>query len=183
MTFRTTIASAGIAIFAVAGCASTGTVRTDFDASQNFSEYKSFGWTSEEPMQAFGDYPISGLMEQRFMNAIKTTLTNKGYTFVDDVREADFAVSFTVGARDQIEFVDSPPVFIPTDTWTYVAYDTGVHARDYHEGSLGIDIFDAEKRASVWHGIGEKRLSDKELRANGDPTEAVAEILAGFPPQ
>lgn len=181
MKRRSFVACTLIAVLSAAGCASTGTVATDFDATQNFTAYKSFTWTDERPMQAFGDYPVSGVMEQRFMTSIQTVLADKGYQFVDDVTDADFAVSFTVGARDQIEFVDNAPVIIPNGTWSYIAYDTGVYARDYSEGSLGIDIFDAKRRVSVWHGVGEKRLSKKELRANEDPTEAVREILADFP--
>ncbi|MEO1243817.1 MAG: DUF4136 domain-containing protein [Pseudomonadota bacterium] len=166
---------------AIVGCASKGTVTNDYDAEQNFAAYETFSWADEKPMTASGDYPVSGLMEQQFMNSIKDTLTDKGYVFVEDVAEADFAVSFTVGARDEIEFVDKAPIVIPDGSWAYVAYDSGVYARDYHEGSLGIDIFDVDRRVSVWHGVGEKRLSDKELKSNADPTEAIEEILAEFP--
>jgi hypothetical protein len=174
-------ALAASALLAAAGCASSGAVTTDYDAEQDFTEYTTFAWTGERPMKVSGIYPVSPEMEQRFMASIKSTLADKGYRYVDEVTDADFAVSFTVGARDEIEILDSAPLIASDNTWVYVSYDTGIYAHNYHEGSLAIDVFDADRRVLVWHSVGEKRLSDKELQANGDPSKAVDQILADFP--
>ncbi len=191
-------AMAILCLLVSAGCATTAPVFTDHDPAQDFSNYKSFAWISETPMIVSGEIGPSPLDERRIMNSIKAELTTKGYRFVADRSEADFAVAFTVGARDKMsvrthEVVD---FYGPHWRWGYDYYGfptgfnqprarTEVTVRKYTEGNLAIDVFDVARKSPVWHGAATKRLSRKEL--SGDNTAsikaAVAAILLGFPPQ
>jgi len=179
------------------GCASTGEFYIDQDPEQDFSGYRTFAWISAKPMTAVGDHTVSPLAERRIMDAIVSTLSGKGYDFVEDPAAADFAVSFTVGARDKVKSVthlQSTPAFDPwlyRNSWRwgrgyYDYYFPQVQEvttqRNYTEGTLAIDLFDVKRKSPVWHGIGNKNLSKKELNSGTDGIdEAVQTLLGSFP--
>jgi len=196
---RSTLKTIGLlALIACGGCATTAPVFTDHDPAQDFSGYKTFSWISEQPMIVSGERGPTPLDERRIMNSIQDELTKRGYRFVADRSSADFAVAFTVGARDKMsvrthEVVD---FYGPHWRWGYDYYGfpsafdrphgrTEVTVRNYTEGNLAIDIFDVARKSPVWHGSAKKRLSRKELSGDSAVSiqTAVATILAGYPPQ
>ena len=157
-------------------------VESDFDASADFSRYKTFNFISERPLIAAVNEPISPLLPGRLVNAARSELTRKGYRFVANREQADFVVSFTLGGREKIR-VDSYPSSYRTP-WVWGApYHTEVNVRNYTEGTLSIDIFEVRKRSPVWHGWAVKNISAEDRR-NPTPVvnELVSLILAKFPP-
>lgn len=165
----------------------------DYDASANFKDYRRFAFISDNPLiVAEGTGPISPMLEGRIMRAIEETLSRKGYEKVAR-EDADFGVSFTVGSREKIRVDSYPEPFRGSWGWgvgyygTHVGMGVGsrasVDVKQYTEGVLAIDIFDAEQRAPVWHSWDKKRITDKVSR-NPEATirEVVEDILEGFPP-
>ena len=179
------------------GCASSPTVFTDHDPEQSFEGYKVFTWVGEDPMINTGDRPFSPLNANRLQSAIKSELERKGFTYSDDAANADFAVSFTVGARDKMDVREREVLdyYGPNWRWGYgyhygmvapVAVPrTEVTVREYVEGSLAIDVFDVKRRSPVWHADASKRFNSNDLKENTTEkiNEAVATILSAFPPQ
>ncbi len=179
----------------LAGCSSTGRTFIDQDPAQDFSSYQTFGWIEPKPMTAVGDHIVSPLSESRIMKAVQSNLESKGYRLVQDVSTADFAVSFTVGARDKIQTRTEPGRTVMFDPWLYRSnwrwgnryYDfyypepvTTLHS--YTEGTLAIDLFDVARKSPVWHGAGTKRLTRKDLQSPTDGIDgAVDTLLASFP--
>lgn len=177
-------------------CATTGRIITDSDPAQDFSGYRTFGWVGENPYTAFGEYPVSALQQQKITSAIKTELEARGYRYVTDTASADFAISYSVGARDKTSVSEVPvanPFYGTRANWRwgrgyfpayYPSMATETVVSNYTEGSLSIDIYDVGRRAPVWHGVGTKRLSRDELSGSGEAIDTgVKNILAGFPPQ
>ncbi len=180
----------------IASCSSSGRIVIDQDPAQDFSSYRTFGWIEPKPMTAIGDRIVSPLTENRIMQAIQANLTTKGYRFVQDVSSADFAVSFTVGARDRTQTRTVPGrttvMFDPwgyRDSWRwgrgyydFYFQEPVTTTTSYTEGTLAIDLFDVARKSPVWHGAGEKRLTRKDLQS---PTAgidgAVETLLANFP--
>ncbi|MEM9123238.1 MAG: DUF4136 domain-containing protein [Pseudomonadota bacterium] len=154
---------------------------TDLDPQQNFDGYRTFAWTSEEPMHLVGDRIINPLETRRIMEAIKTEFTAKGYDFVSDLDEADFSVSFSVGARDKIEISRSPSVLYSRWRWGYQYYGAPTIERNYTEGSLAIDAFDVSRKSPVWHGVTSGRINPRRVRPQAEIKTAVATILEDFP--
>ncbi|MDJ0761331.1 MAG: DUF4136 domain-containing protein [Woeseiaceae bacterium] len=189
----------GLLVFALFlnGCATSPTVFTDHDPEQSFDDYKVFAWVGENPMINTGDRPVSPLNASRLQSAIKSELERKGYTYTEDAEQADFAVSFTVGARDKMDVREREVLdyYGPNWRWGYpyhygmvapiVVPRTEVTVREYVEGSLAIDIFDVKRRSPVWHADASKRLNSRDLKENTTEkiNEAVAMILSTFPPQ
>ncbi|MEM1175051.1 MAG: DUF4136 domain-containing protein [Pseudomonadota bacterium] len=194
-TLRSTL-SFCFCVFVLSGCAATPKVFTDYDPAQSFGEYQTFTWLGADPMVVTGDRSVSPLAAKRLKTAIRTELTTRGFTFTDDADDADFAVAFTVGARERMDVREREVLdyYGPHWRWGYSYYygivrppvtvRTEVDVRDYVEGSLAIDIFDVGRKSPVWHADATKRLSRADLREKSAENikRAVAVILEGFPP-
>src|SRR5258708_7635562 len=90
----------------VAGC-STTLATHDFNPSIDFDSYKTFAWISAHPLVA----PPAGTnpeLEDQIEQVARELLTAKGYRFVDNTEQADFAVGFGLGATDAVR-IDSYP--------------------------------------------------------------------------
>ncbi|MDJ0979764.1 MAG: DUF4136 domain-containing protein [Erythrobacter sp.] len=191
-----------VASLALAACASTASFSSDFDAEQDFSAYKTFSWAGDSPMTVFGEALIPPTAEPKIARAIQGELEAKGYRYVADRAEADFAVSFTVGTRSEERVTQVPTRFYGNAAnWRWGRpYYPGLYpalypqpatvseVRVYNKGTLAIDIFDVERRSPVWHGAGVKTLSGSQLDRVTLPEPevlraGVASILEDFPPQ
>lgn len=184
------LATASLAL----GACTTAKVTSDFDETQNFTGYQTYAWAGESPMAVYGSRPVPPTLEPKVARAIEAELAAKGFRKADTLKEADFAVSFTIGTRDGTQITQTPDYFWVERQrwgWGYSFYPPGrlrasgtrTEVREYTEGSLSIDIYDVERRSPVWHGTGTKNLSSAEL--NGETShvvEGVSRVLEGFPP-
>ena len=190
---------------ALGACTTTGArsnITVDSDPAQNFSSYSKFAWASENPVMTVGDYAVSPLKQKEISDAIKSNLQGCGYVYVTDITTADFAVSYTVGARDKIStrtYTSYPNYFF--DNRASWGWGGGYFGRPvpirlarpvnqtvtqrYTEGTLTIDIFDVAKKSPVWHASMSKRLSAKQLRSGDQDSvaEGVQALFSRFPPQ
>jgi len=154
----------------LAGCASGFEATYDSDPAQDFSGYKTFSWVSEHPMKVGTTARIPNpMLEHRIMATVESALGTKGFRLIPDVESADFALSFTIGSREEIK-VDS----YPTMSGGYVGHG--------YPG-LALDVFDVAEHRPVWHGVASKRISDSDRKDAGATVKAAVDaILAGFPP-
>jgi hypothetical protein len=61
-------------------------------------------------------------------------------------------------------------------------YPRDIETRNYRQGTLSIDVVDAAKKALVWEGVAEARITTKMRENPGNTVDSVVtEILAGFP--
>jgi uncharacterized protein DUF4136 len=165
------------------GC-ETLRVGSDYDRAANFSNYHSFTWLPRE------DYGARNpLVVQRARDAIQARLQQKGYTYTQDPAAADFAVDFTVGAHERTDIHTYPAPYASNwywygpHWWGYPYWGTGVDVRQYREGVLAIDAFDAKTHRPVWHGWAKKALTHKDMEQSGQSLrEAADAVLAKFPP-
>ncbi|MEO0616662.1 MAG: DUF4136 domain-containing protein [Pseudomonadota bacterium] len=192
---RIVLGAAAAGLLSLAGCSTTPKVFSDYDPEQSFEGYQQFSWISDNPMTVSGDRGPNPITAARLKQAIQQEFERKGFEFVAKPADADFVVAWTVGARDRVDVRSRQYVdyYGPHWRWGYGYYGvrsvpsgtrTEVESREYTEGSLAIDVFDAARKAPVWHGSASKRLSEAELK--GDSGEAirnaVMRILEGFPP-
>ena len=92
------------------GCA-TINAKSDYDESADFGSYQTFGWISEHPLVMSDPAIASPLFEGRAMAAIAQRLQANGYRLLEDASKADFAVSFSLGTRDQIRVNSYPTAY------------------------------------------------------------------------
>lgn len=183
-----------LASLGLAACASTFESSYDSDPAQDFSGYKTWGWISESPMIiGSSDRVPNPLLQPKIMQAIEDGLTAKGYTRVDNPEAADFAVSFTVGSREEIRVDSYPSAYAGYGMggyrgWggAYYGYGYGTsetRVRQTTKGMLGFDVFDVKSHRPVFHAVGTKTITDSD-RKQVDVTiqAAVDSVLAAFPP-
>ncbi|MEM1050911.1 MAG: DUF4136 domain-containing protein [Pseudomonadota bacterium] len=165
------------ALFLASAC-TAGRVASDFDETHSFAGYRTLAWANDEPMTIYGDRKIPPTLAPKITRTIKSELKKKGFMLTENLTEADFAVSFTVGKRDGFRVIRSPDCFSDSrSTWGWGVRYYPIYARtlstltdvtEYTEGRLAIDVYDVPKRAPVWHGVGVKNLSFAELNGQDD---------------
>jgi len=168
-------------------CAAGPGASVDYDSANDFSNYQSFSWLSENPMKVgkIVDQPKESL-QPALMAAIRANLEADGYRYVTNASSADFLLSFTVGSREHIgnEVYGSELSGSGGRGGWATAYYGGSAGAAYTQGVLAIDIIDASERQPVWHGVTGKKLSDEDREnMTGVINEVVAKILDDFPPQ
>ena len=186
--------AAVVATAALAGCASNFEATHDRDESNDFTGYKTFAWMSEHPM-IVGNVARTPdpLLESEIMVTIESGLGEKGYRLISDLDSADFALSLTLGSREEIKASSYPTMSIGysgygyPNHWggwgsPYYGVSTGGGARQYTKGMLAMDVFDVEERRPVWHGVATKSIKEADLKdIDGTIQAAVDAILEGFP--
>jgi hypothetical protein len=158
----------------LASCA-TVQVASDYDRSANFSTYHTFTL-----MQRQHQGILNPLVATHAEDDISQELQRRGYTPATDSANADFTVDFSIGSQDRIN-INSYPAAGPF--WGGPGWGSNLNVRQYREGTLGIDIFDAHTHRPVWHGWAKKELSSKDIEQPAEPiSKAVSSVLAKFPP-
>ena len=171
-----------LAAVVLAACASLR-VGSDYDKAATFTAYHTFAWM---PREHHGTH--NALVVQRARDSIQAVLTHKGFASVEDSSGADMVVDFTIGARDRIDIQSYPAPYGGVfwgryGWWGYPYWGNQVDVRQYREGTLSIDVFDARTHRPVWHGWAKKDLSREDIENSEVAIRtAVEAVLANFPP-
>lgn len=162
---------------------STLQVSSDYDHTRDFGKYKSYGWLAVKPVATGIPALDTPMVQDRIKSGVDLTLTGKG--FAEVAENPDFWVKYQLTAEQKLDVRTDDNAFLYTPAgFELGAPDTTV--RQYDEGTLVIDVFDAKEKKLVWRGIGQGRLRG-EGAADPATSEqrihaAVAEVLASFPP-
>jgi len=117
------------------------------------------------------------------MESIDAALMQKGFVLAADPTTADFEVDFTIGARERLDLTTYPADYRRPWGWGRGYYGDSVDVRQYREGILAIDIFDARTHQPVWTGRATKAISrTDETNSNVPIRLAASAVLAEFPP-
>ena len=172
-------------VLLLASACSTLQVGSDYDRAARFQGYKTF-----TIMQREHHGSSNPLVAVRASDAIKADLQQKGFIEASDPSKADFTVDFTIGAQERTDINTYPePYMGPAWGWGSMGWwggpywGTGLDVRQYHEGTLSVDVFDTHTHRPVWHGWAKKELTRKDIENSAEPIRnAVAAVLAKFPP-
>jgi hypothetical protein len=157
-------------------CTTMPYVASDYDKSSQFSNFHKFTLIVRPHPSMHG----SPLVEQRTYDAIGQELTSKGFTYVPDAAQADFAVDFSIGAQDRLDLRSYPRA----GPWGAGLWGNDIDLRQYQEGTLAVDVFAVRSGRAVWHGSAEGELLPSEMQHSETPIrEAVTAVLANFPPK
>lgn len=176
----------GVAVVLLGAC-KTLRVGSDHDPAASFSAYHTYVWM---PPHTNADESPNPLVVQRAHDAIENALSAKGYRLASDPAHADFVVDFTIGSRERADIRSYPaPYGGPwlwgnTYWWGAPYWGSEVDVHQYREGTLSIDIFDANTHRPAWHGWAHKELTHADLEHSaGSIREAVDAVLEQFPPK
>lgn len=182
------VATAGLVL--LGGCATMGPqIHTDYDPTVDFSRYQTFAFMDREERGLTRTYDTLG--DQRVKEAVTRELSARGYRRIEE--DADLLVNFAMETErvEEIRSVPSstaPPgyawrsgFYYPWPAYSYpYAYETWVDR--YEEGTLYVDLVDAERNQLIWEGraVGRVTKATREDPA-GALDQAVAEIFDRFP--
>ncbi|MDX1272238.1 DUF4136 domain-containing protein [Bizionia paragorgiae] len=161
----------------VTSCSSVR-VQSDYDKNADFNSYKSFAFFKPGIDKA----EISDLDKRRILRAIESELLAKGFTKSET---PDLLVSIFTKSRQEVNVYNNGGYGMYGYGWGWSPYYHHNTVSSSTQGSLYIDLIDANKKELIWQGKGSGYLNNgsnveqKEARIN----EFVAEILAKYPPE
>jgi hypothetical protein len=144
-------------------------VNSEYDTGTNFRSLRTF---NVQPMRSNDSRKVNEFDLERVQSAISSELKARGYTQTSS--NADMSVEAHIVTRERRDMES-------TTTYNYGSSTTDYDVLEYTEGTLMIDIRDADSNKLIWHSVGigiiDKHAKNKEERVG----KAVAKIFAGFP--
>ncbi len=176
-------------------------VTADYDQQADFKEYKTFAFYKK----GIDKVEISDLDKRRILKAIESQLVARGFTKSDN---PDLLVNIFTKAREKVNVYNNNIGWGGGFGWGrgfgwggfgwggfgpwggFSPWGAGfgfdnTNISKSTEGTLFIDLIDADKKELAWQGMGtgtlitSKDVQKKEARIN----EFVAEIMTKYPPQ
>ncbi|MFH4966248.1 DUF4136 domain-containing protein [Gaetbulibacter sp. M235] len=154
-------------------------VATDYDKNANFSNYKTFAFFKTGIDKA----EISDLDKRRILRAIESELLAKGFTKSEN---PDLLISLFTKSNQRVDVYNN---YWGYGSWGWGGYGPGwgwgwnqPNVSTSTEGTLYIDLIDANKKELVWQGMGTGYLSRNMDKKEERIKEFVAEIMKKYPP-
>jgi hypothetical protein len=173
-------ALAGAATVLVSACATGPAIHHETNPAATFSNYKTFGFLS--PL-ATDKFPYESLLTQQLKDATRHTMELKGYVF--SASTPDLLLNFYVNIQDKqdvrttpgsVGYVGYPGGYYGYRTGYYRVINTAtVETVNYKQGTLTIDLVDAEQKVLAWSATAEGRVSNDALK---DPGPAIDTLVA-----
>ena len=166
------------AVATVSGCASSPNIRSDYDPSADFSQYKTYTFFADAGPE---DTNYQSFFSQYMMGAISIEMDKRGYVKSND---PDLLINFNAILQEKTKVRTTPAPSYGGyygyrggfyDPWGGYGYGTETHVSQYTEGTFNIDIVDARQRKLVWEAVGQGRVSQKALE------ELEERVYAGVP--
>ncbi|MDT0650226.1 DUF4136 domain-containing protein [Autumnicola edwardsiae] len=157
---------------------STVRVASDYDREANFNSYSSFAFFKPGIDRA----EISDLDKKRILRAIEQEMTAKGFTKSEN---PDLLVSIFTKTNENINVYQNNmmPGWGYGWGWSPWYWGSGYNTVNRtSEGTLYLDLIDADSKELVWQGMGTAALADKVERKQERINEIVAKILEKYPP-
>jgi hypothetical protein len=173
---RSIFASVGIALlFATALCAQQ--VKTDYDRSADFSQYKAYSWEKVQTQDP--------LWVGRIKDAVNADLTAKGWTQVASGGQvAIVAMEMTKNQQTLNTFYDGFGGGLGWRRFGGGGFgDATTTTENYKVGTLVVDLFDANSKNLIWRGSASDTLSNKSDKNIKNLDKGVQKMFDHFPPE
>ena len=173
MQLRTTATAAAVILSATA-CGYSIKTATDYDRNVNFGTYHTF-------FMMKGNSSGNPILDQRATESVRQALTLKGWA---EVPEGDGRAAVVVHAATKTKhtydmFYDGWGGW----RWRWGGMgETSMLVEDYKVGTIVVDIFDADTRQAIWHGVATDALSDSAKDNAKATEEAITKLFDKFPP-
>jgi hypothetical protein len=161
----------------VATSCSSVRVASDYDKNVDFSHLKTFAFYKTGIDKA----EISDLDKRRILRAIESELLAKGYTKSEN---PDMLVSIFTKSRQKVNVYNNG--YGPYGYgwgWSPYYWNSGYSSVSTStEGTLYVDLIDANKKELVWQGMGTGYLSQNMDKKEERIKEFVSKIMEKYPP-
>jgi hypothetical protein len=151
-------------------------VKTDYDRSANFSQYKTYSWEKVQTQDP--------LWVDRIKAAVNSALQEKGLTPVESGGDiAIVAMEMTKNQQTLNTFYDGFG-----GGWGWRRFggggfgDATTTTENYKVGTLVVDLFDANSKKLIWRGSSSDTLSDKSDKNIKELDKGAKKMFDHFPP-
>ena len=148
-------------------------VASDYDKAADFNSYKTFAFYKTGIDKA----EISDLDKRRILRAVEVELIAKGFTKSEN---PDLLVSIFTKSREKINIHNGFGSYGYGWGWSPWYYNSQVSSSI--EGSLYIDLIDANNKELVWQGVGKGYISQSMKQKEERIKEFVMKIMEKYPP-
>src|SRR5258707_3393549 len=149
-------------------------VKSDYDHSANFGQYKTFSWEKVQTKDP--------LMIDRIKSAVNSALSAKGWTEVPSGGDVEaFAIETTQTQQTLDTFYNG---FGGGRRWGFGGGfgDATTTVETYKVGTLVVDLFDAKTEKVIWRSSSSDTLSDKADKNTKNLDKGVEKMFKNFPP-
>jgi hypothetical protein len=159
-----------------AGNASAQQVKTDYDRSANFAQYKTYSWEhvkTQDPLDV-----------DRIKSAVNAALATKGWTQVDS--GGDVSIVAVEMTREQQTLNTFYNGFGGGWGWRRFGGgglgDATTTTETYKVGTVIVDLFDTKTKQLIWRGAESDTLSNNSDRNIKNLDKGVGKMFKNFPP-
>jgi hypothetical protein len=162
-----------------ASTSSAQQVKTDYDRSANFGQYKTYSWEQVKTKDA--------LDVDRIKSAVNAALAAKGMTQVDSGGDVSIiALEMTQNQQSLNTFYDGFG-----GGWGWRRFGGGgfgglgeatTTTETYKVGTLVVDLFDAKTKQLLWRGSSSDTLSNNSNKNIKNLDKGVEKMFKKFPP-
>jgi hypothetical protein len=162
-------------MFLFAGAASAQQVKTDYDRSTNFAQYKTYSWENVKTKDA--------LDVDRIKSAVNAALAAKGWTQVASGGDVSIvAMEMTQNQQTLNTFYDGMG-----GGWGWRRFGGGfgeatTTTETYKVGTVVVDLFDAKTKELIWRGSSTDTLSNNSDKNIKNLDKGVDKMFKHFPP-
>ena len=163
-------------MFLFVGKSSAQQVKTDYDRSANFGQYKTYSWEQVKTKDA--------LDVDRIKTAVNAALAAKGWTQVDSGGDVCIvAIEITKNQQTLNTFYDGFG-----GGWGWRRFGGGgfgqatTTTETYKVGTLVVDLFDAKTKQLIWRGTSSNTLSNNSDKNIKNLDKGVEKMFKQFPP-
>ncbi len=171
----------------MAACASSTNIKSDYDRSVDFSQYKTYGYYS--PM-GIENPNYSSLLGQMFRDAIDAQMLTRGYVKSNNP-DLLFNVSARMEDKTRVTTMSNPGMYGGGgyygyrrgmyDPWGGYGYGTTTNVSQYTEGTINVDMVDPRLKRMLWEGVAIGKVNDKNDNLRQDIITGIAEMFEGYP--
>jgi hypothetical protein len=167
----------GLAI--LVGCSSMQ-VQTDFSQDVDFSAFKTFKYEDSDQSLA----AAAPLAHQRVVAAIRQGMTGAGLTEVDS--NPDLFVAYHGSTDERLQFQTTYVGVGGRGRWgrrgSVGVATSSTRAVSYEQGTLVIDVWEADENQLVWRGVVSDSLGNNPDQNTDKINRGVARAFENFPP-
>ena len=164
-----------VLFFVLTAVAFAQQVKTDYDHSANFGQYKTYSWEKVQTKDP--------LMVDRIKDAVNAALSAKGWNQVESGGDVSVvAMEITQNQQTLNTFYDG---FGGGWRWRGVGgFGEATTTTDtYQVGTLVVDLFDAKAKNLIWRGSSSDTLSNNPDKNTKNLDKGVKKMFGHFPPE
>lgn len=157
-------------------CGPSSQVFTDYDKTADLKEYQTFGWLNRSPGEATNN-PLyyNELNDKRIKTAVTAQLESRNYKYSDN---PEMLIHYHIIMNDKTIVRTDPYGYYYGPYWMR----TEVNVYEYQEGTLIIDIMEADTNNLVWRGWVTSFLENRNLEKMDESIDrAIRMIFAEYP--